>query len=65
MINHSLNSATTALSQNRLATIALAAERLAFERTGGVVEKLGTTKARTLNLRRVHQMQMQSSKGKV
>ena len=56
MINHRLNSTTTALTQKRLAVIALAAERIAYSNTGGKVAQIGTTKAVELTLSRQHQM---------
>ena len=64
MINHRINSTTTALALKRLAVIALAAERIEYGNTGGTIEKLGATRAKTLNVQRVHAMAMQSSKGK-
>ena len=65
MINHHINSTATALTQNRLAVIALAAQRIAYSSTGGTIEKLGATRAKTLDIKRQYQMTMQSSKGKV
>jgi hypothetical protein len=65
VINHRINSTTTALALKRLAVIALAAQRIAYSSTGGTIEKLGATRAKTLDIKRQYQMAMQSSKGKV
>jgi hypothetical protein len=62
MIMRKRNSAQQAAKDSMLAPIELAVQRVAFKANGGVVEVLGTTKARTLSISRVHQMTMQSSK---
>tara|TARA_R110002096_G_scaffold212259_1_gene399628 strand:- start:320 stop:520 length:201 start_codon:yes stop_codon:yes gene_type:complete len=59
---HQLNSIDTAAKTNRLATIAIAAQRAAYKRTGGTVEQLGTTESHTFNFKKQHQMSVMSGK---
>tara|TARA_R110002096_G_C14342921_1_gene702367 strand:+ start:223 stop:420 length:198 start_codon:yes stop_codon:yes gene_type:complete len=62
MYRHQLNSVQTAAKQNRLAVIAIAAERAAYKRTGGVVEKLGATVSHVFSVRKQHQMMITADK---